>query len=520
MSQTIYNGANIPPDFWTVGTLAENFSLSWLYRHRDLRLRPVRGGDALFTGVQPSELIDTAEFVQDGSVILTVGVALPGDPAEVHAYVRRLAEAGAVAIGFGTGLRFPEVPDVLLDAVDACGIALFEVPREIPFTSLLSTVAEERSRRRMLAQQRLLDVQEVLNDVAVQRGIADLVSTAAAHLRAGVIIADNDHRVVATTGTGTEQEDLEQIVEKTLREGGRSTAFRRGGRHVVVHRMNGEGERFHLLAAVSAEPLSAEDRAVVKHCAGLADIILQRPESLRRANRDLNTLALSLLLGVEEGQEVMGSIFSPAADSTGRVRPVVVHADDGRTLQTALEALDKKLSRLGRHMFVLGLGDNASLMVFRGSRTMADTLSLFGDGRALVRIALGAPLPWHELNMRIVRELLDVAVTLQNGEHADPDSRSFRWLTDPAVRDALHTRYMETVQRLVDHDAETQGDLTRTLTLYLRSGNHLAATAEELGIHRHTLRSRLEAVERICEVDLSSPQVSGELLVLVLAHHT
>ncbi|AJK68339.1 PucR family transcriptional regulator [Corynebacterium marinum] len=491
--------------------------LSWLYRQQELGLERVLGADPCFSVVQPSELVDTAEFVQTGSVILTVGVALPSGGDEVEAYVRRLTAAGAVAIGFGTGLRFNEVPAALVEAVQRVGIALFVVPREVPFTAILSTVEDERARRRMRERQRLLDFQEVLNDIAVQRGMGDLVDTTARHLGAAMLIVDNDRRVVAASDEEDSRATLLRAVDRELDRGGRSSAAQLNGSHVIIHRMNGEGERYHLLAAASPEPFSTEDRSVIKHCAGLADIILQRPESLRRANRELNTLALSLLLGADEGEQVMGSIFSPAADSTGRVRPVVIHADDVQQLQRALTLLDRRLSQLGRHMFVLGLGKTASLVIFRGSRSVPEIRELFGAGANLVRLVSGAPVPWQDLTMRMVKELSDVAVTLQPGGHAGPESRTFRWLGDPAVQGALDMRYKETFMRLVDHDAQLGTDLTRTLVQYLREGSRVAATSQALGVHRHTVRGRIEAIGRICEVDLGDPQVCAELLVLALA---
>lgn len=495
----------------------DGLSLGWLYRQPELRLRRVVGAEPEFQVVQPSELVETAEFVQAGSVILTVGVALPPEAEAVDAYVRKLVEAGAVAIGFGTGLRYDTVPEVLVGAAGKAGVALFDVPREVPFTAILSTVEEERARRRVREQQRLLDVQEVLNDIAVRHGMGDLVESAARHLGAAILIVDNDRRVVAAAGEQGSRGLLLDAVDRELNAGGRSSAVQLNDRHVIIHRMNGEGERFHLLAASSPGSFTTEDRSVIKHCAGLADIILQRPESLRRAHRELNTLALSLILGTGEDEQVMGGIFSPAADSTGRVRPVVVHGDDEQHLQRALTMLDRRLSQLGRHMFALPLGRTTSLVIFRGSRSVPDIRSLFGPGAEQVRMACGSPVPWQDLTMRTVKELTEVAVALRTGDHAGPESRAFRWLGDPAVQGALDMRYKETFMRLVDHDARLGTDLTRTLVQYLREGSRVAATSQTLGVHRHTVRGRLETIGRICEVDLGDPQVCAELLVLALA---
>ncbi|RNE48574.1 PucR family transcriptional regulator [Corynebacterium alimapuense] len=495
---------------------AEELSLTWLYRQRSLNLRPLLRGYDSFSVVQPSELVETVEFVHSGAIILTVGVALDYRPGAIEDYVHRLGDAGVVAIGFGTGMIVDRVPPRLIDAARHQGLSVFEVPRETPFVSILSVAQEELALRRLRGQQRLLEVQEVLNQVAVDRGVGDLVATTAEHLGASIMITDNDGRVVTHISQGDDRTFLSGIVEKSIAEKGRSSAFRMAGRYVLIHRMIGEGERYHLLVAVGSRPFESPERSVIKHCAGLAAIILQRPDSLRRATSELNTLAMSVLLGTDNSQQAMADVFATASDSAGRVRPVVVSADNSRSFNRANMLLDHHLADDGRQMFALSLGDNSALMLFRGSRSVPEIISLFGQGVEHTRISLGNPVRWQDLRMRIVEDLAAVAETLQPGQHAGPESRTLRWLDDTAVRGALATRFNETYQRLFDYDQESGVVLAQTLDIYLRSGGKISTTADRLGIHRHTVRSRLATAERICEVDLSDPVACAELLLLSL----
>ncbi|WP_449259732.1 hypothetical protein [Corynebacterium durum] len=59
--------------------------------------------------------------------------------------------------------------------------------------------------------------------------------------------------------------------------------------------------------------------------ATIADILLQRPANLRKTRADLNSLAVSLLFGLDTHKEAIDAIFSSVADAHGRIWPVIVH---------------------------------------------------------------------------------------------------------------------------------------------------------------------------------------------------
>ncbi|MDN6511402.1 MAG: helix-turn-helix domain-containing protein, partial [Corynebacterium sp.] len=87
-----------------------------------------------------------------------------------------------------------------------------------------------------------------------------------------------------------------------------------------------------------------------------------------------------------------------------------------------------------------------------------------------------------------------------------------------AVRDALDRRAGETVDRLLGEGSGggTGNELTDTLLAWLRAGGKVATAADTLGVHRHTVRTRLDRIAQICEVDLDDPVVRAELLLVAV----
>jgi DNA-binding PucR family transcriptional regulator len=65
---------------------------------------------------------------------------------------------------------------------------------------------------------------------------------------------------------------------------------------------------------------------------------------------------------------------------------------------------------------------------------------------------------------------------------------------------------------LIAYDARRATELTATLAELLDQGGNLEAAASALGIHRSTLRYRLERIEELTELDLSKAQTRITLL--------
>jgi DNA-binding PucR family transcriptional regulator len=71
---------------------------------------------------------------------------------------------------------------------------------------------------------------------------------------------------------------------------------------------------------------------------------------------------------------------------------------------------------------------------------------------------------------------------------------------DPAE---LERFYSETVEPLVAYDEQYETDLVATLETYLENDGNVAATAQQLFTHRHTIRYRLERARELCGHDVT-----------------
>ncbi|THA28806.1 PucR family transcriptional regulator, partial [Streptomyces sp. A1277] len=133
--------------------------LAELLAREELGLRLIAGpGEAELLWVHASEMADPYPYLLGGELLLSAGVLLT-DP---DAYVARLVEAGAAALGFGVRPVHEAVPPELVAACDRHGMALVEVPPGTPFTAIaravwgLMAAARERELRRVTRAQQAL----------------------------------------------------------------------------------------------------------------------------------------------------------------------------------------------------------------------------------------------------------------------------------------------------------------------------------------------------------------------------
>lgn len=70
--------------------------------------------------------------------------------------------------------------------------------------------------------------------------------------------------------------------------------------------------------------------------------------------------------------------------------------------------------------------------------------------------------------------------------------------------DELHRFYDETIKPLASYDTQYETDLVGTVVAYLDADGSVAAAAQKLFTHRHTVRYRLERVKELSGLDVTS----------------
>jgi purine catabolism regulator len=91
---------------------------------------------------------------------------------------------------------------------------------------------------------------------------------------------------------------------------------------------------------------------------------------------------------------------------------------------------------------------------------------------------------------------------------ADHVGRGLLTLLDSSAASAFADALLAPLRR---HDSTGRGDLVASLYCWLEHHGHWDLAATHLGIHRHTLRNRMDKVEALTGRRLASPGVRAEL---------
>lgn len=465
--------------------------------------------------VAVSEQTDPSPWIEPGDLVLTTGMALSGSADECAAYVDRLVRADAAGIGFGVGLHHDRIPEALVEAAERAGLPVVEVGEPVPF------VAVSRAVSRLMAAE---EYAESGTSFDSQRRM----------IRACLATGGDDP--AASPGAGTAEAVLPVLARHvggfalSLSPSGalRSAAPADAAARVVE--LAGEIDRLRPRGLLASASIAAPSEHIVIVPVGVRDtvsgfLVVGSPRQLTAGDQAVLNLAVSLM-----------SWETTTVLATDR------HRDAWRRALVDLvqvEGLsDKRLAALG----ISGLDPvRAAALVARPEGTVALTapwvdgavmctddpgglvgfVAVDDAGTVLPAIAaalrrdgvgsVGVSEPTDLTSPANVRRAIDQARHAANAgrglvQHGDLAGRSFEALVDADAAAYWSRACLASI--LAAPDAT---DMCQTLQAWLAEHGQVDATAQRLGIHRHTVRHRLRRIESVLGRSLEDPSVRANL---------
>ncbi|MFJ4472394.1 helix-turn-helix domain-containing protein [Streptomyces sp. NPDC089424] len=147
--------------------------LSALLAREDLALRQIAGPSGpgiVLHGAHTSEMSDPYPYLLGGELLLSAGVHIPpGAPGTYFDdYVSRIVAAGGAALGFGVAPVHDTVPRALVEACEAHGLPLLEVPPRTTFSGVARAVWQLIARARLDELRRVTEAQQGLATAAAR----------------------------------------------------------------------------------------------------------------------------------------------------------------------------------------------------------------------------------------------------------------------------------------------------------------------------------------------------------------
>ncbi|MER8224805.1 PucR family transcriptional regulator [Streptomyces sp. NPDC094143] len=553
-------------------------TLASLVHHSALKLTVRAGEDRLDVPVRwahVSELADPVPYMEGGELLLITALKLDAeDPEAMRRYVRRLAGAGVVGLGFAVGVNYEEIPQALVDAAEEEGLPLLEVPRRTPFLAISKAVSAAIAADQYKAVTAGFAAQRELTRQAQTGGPEGLLAALAAQVDGWAALYDASGAVVAAAPewagrraarlTGDVQRLRDRPVPASSVVGGPENEDR-----VELHTV-GTGRRPRAALAVgTAATLGTAERYAVHSAIALLTLTTERSRSLQAAEQRVGTAVLRMLLAGEpdHARAVAGDLYGGLLDAPFRMlvaervpvsasaalaraearaaapapdRPsaaALAAADtDGDRLAALADVLESAAARAGEAVLVVPEGERLVVLAADGgaaAAACAEYAAALETARTTVRekvpggeedelvVGLSAPAGPIAASAAYKQAEQALSVARRRGrvlvEHEQMAAGSvLPLLADDAVR-----AFADGMLRpLYEHDATGRGDLVASLRAWLSKHGQWDAAAADLGVHRHTLRYRMRRVEEILGRSLDDPDARMELWLALKATGT
>lgn len=462
--------------------------------------------DAPLISAHSSDLPDPTPWLEPDQLLLTDGVQFVAGSTFADEYVSRLRRRGIVALGFATRIVHDEIPDELIAACRESGLPLLEVADRTPFMALIKFVSDAvASDQRERLEASLSALRAVARAALRPDGLTAILRELEKNLDSWVVLYDAAGSRVEIPTRIPMPDMADALVVEAVRRA--LMAGRPAGLRLTLPDLGevtlqtlGHTDRLRgiLVVGVGAK-LDRAGNDLVQSVIALASIALEQSRAVDDARRRLRTGILELLhAGV---LDVAGGAVRPLWGDlpSEPIRVGIADTPDGPSdgLMAALELLAERHSgsvffaERDRRLVVVVPGDDRE--------PVEKVLASFGAGAGF-----SAPATWA--GFRAAEE-----ESRRAASRLTADSRFvvFESLAEAGLLGHLEVTGARAVARrilqpLIDDDTANGGSLVETLSVWLENNCAGEPAARALGIHRHTLKTRVETAGSILRLDLAS----------------
>jgi purine catabolism regulator len=442
------------------------------------------------TWLHVSELADPTPFLEGGEFLLTTGLGVGELGTAQRAYVRRLARHGVAGLGFGVGFGFADVPAAIVEEANKLDFPVVSIPNEVPFVAITKAAARELANEQLAAITRALEVHERLAHAVLEgRGLQALLAILCNHLDCSLALLDESGRVLAERH-GRKRLSFDGALELP----------------VALH-----AETATLRAARANGGFGEYDRLVLEHGRTALALDLSRRRAVSAAEL---RLAGDLIEDLEndrlEDREAARRMTAFGLEPEASYAALLAVPRNGGGTERLRQEIAAELDRTAVRYLSTARRDRAEFLVEAVDEDAAVALAtaLITSGEA--RVAIGRPARGRALG----RSLVEARAALDAGDGAIAsyhDLGSLELLL--GLPEATLEAFVDRVLGPVAHNDR----LLESLTALLECGNRWSDAASRLGVHRHTLRYRMDRLREQTGRHPDDPKQQMELWLAVRA---
>lgn len=505
------------------------------------------------------DIPQAGEWVRAGELLLTTFYDVGDNATAQVALCTQLAGKQLAGMIVATGKYVEHISDELRVCADEHHFPIIELPWHIAFEDVVRVVSEHSLHDEYQLYKQSLAIHRALTRIVLDGGsLQDVAHELCTILRCPVEIDDLSFAVLAeASGPGAE---IDESRRTAIREGHsaprlleylrRCGAISQARSALLPQRIDVSDETRRLgmtkpriLAPIvvarkvygyvwiiagdrDLEPL---DFHAIEHAATVAALVLFRDQTMHQAQQRAEQQLMGRLLS--DDSHVDNSLREQMGQFHLRLEAahVVIVIDPAENDARSVEIAARNAARSQGVMLVLG--ERAGRVVVLLECARREQVEAFCQALVTAAQALDAPIRlgvsplqqavsslYHAYDQALeALALLPALGERRQVAHFD-ELGILHWLHALPPRLLEENSYARALQRLIEHDRTHGGQLVQTLDVFLQHDGNGVQAAQQLYIHRHTLKYRLQRIAEICGLDLDDPLCKLNLRAALLLH--
>jgi purine catabolism regulator len=496
------------------------------------------------------EVLDEIHLFQEGELLITTAFGLTDIPSLVDELIPQLVQRKLAGLAIQTGYYLDVIPATMIQQCNHYNFPLLELPKEVKFSELTMAITKRIINRQMERLEYAQRSHDRLTQVLLEnKGLPQIATALAELISAPVRILDVHFNILTSSGL---EENSNYIHSEKVRAEYQALKKHKllptGVNPVPMHVKNVAGcpdqflqplivgkEVYGFLSVLTSKPtLEDMERIAISSAATISilEILKEKAvwETEERVKGDFiddlieNNIQTDTMLrrranylGFNLEKEFVTLTFQFANLNTimptySEVRFQQIKQRLFTLVQFTLHSYQKQaLLKYKNNKLVVLLQVNNDSAKAVAKQEMLHTAELLGKtiaAETAVTTSIGIG--------RTYKQLSDMAKSFQEAEQALSISHRLRnnncvlfyedlgpyiLFANRINETELQNYYTATVSAIIDYDSNHKSELVATLEAFMKCNNTLKETANELFIHRHTLKYRLRRIHEITGLD-------------------
>lgn len=515
------------------------------------------GLDREVTQVTVGEVPDIGDWLTGGELVLSTFFAVETTPEAQAEFTRKIIKAGAAGLMVKPGRFIEAVDPKIIDLGRKHNFPIVEIPPEVRWTHITAEISERIVGEHVALLRRSQDIHQRLLEIVIDGGSWQSIADASAELIGRPVLLEDSFSDVLSQSL-PDPDDAKVIGEfeklrKAAGENGRAKAAKGAERYhrtplnkkaqfpamVTVPIIVSRDVLGYVSSFETDSELNELDLVALESAATVAAVEMGRELTRMEAETRLRGDFVDDLLGDEfdGGPTMLQRASFLGGDLSRGSLCLIADIDSFGEYVRAKKLTEPEVQQIKNRFFSsvkqqIHVSHEHALLTPKSDNVIAFLPPLKeGDGKLM-----GIARSTATRILQSCREIMpDMSVSIGLGRfHADPletrrayreaqsalqvsqrlgetgaiatfdDMGVYKLLLGALEEDPEEVRnfYEETIARIEAYDTQHNTDLVGTLEAYLNNNRSVAATAEALFTHRHTIRYRLGRINDLTGLDV------------------